>query len=44
MSGIVYVRLPKCLVSKDSTCNAGDVGLAPEAGRSPGERNGNPLQ
>ena len=31
-------------VSKESTCNAGDMGLIPELGRSPGEGNGNPLQ
>ena len=29
---------------KESTCNAGDPGLIPGSGRSPGERNGNPLQ
>ena len=29
---------------KASTCNAGDLGLIPESGRSPGEGNGNPLQ
>ena len=26
----------------ESTCNAGDLGLIPGSGRSPGERNGNP--
>ena len=31
-------------VSKESPCNAGDLGLIPGSGRSPGERNGNPLQ
>ena len=31
-------------VSKESVCNAGDLGLIPESGRSPGEGNGNPLQ
>ena len=30
--------------SKESTCNAGDVGSIPGLGRSPGKRNGNPLQ
>ena len=30
--------------SKDSACNAGDPGLIPGSGRSPRERNGNPLQ
>ena len=29
---------------KESTCNAGDLGLIPELGRSPGERNGNLFQ
>ena len=29
---------------KESTCNAGDLGLIPGWGRSPGEGNGNPLQ
>ena len=29
---------------KESTCNAGDLGLIPGLGRSPGEGNGNPLQ
>ena len=28
---------------KESTCNAGDLGLIPGSGRSPGEGNGNPL-
>ena len=31
-------------VSKESACNAGDPGLIPGSGRSPGEGNGNPLQ
>ena len=30
--------------SKESTCNAGDLGLVPGFGRSAGEGNGNPLQ
>ena len=29
---------------KASACNAGDIGLIPGLGRSPGEGNGNPLQ
>ena len=29
---------------KDSACNVGDPGSTPGLGRSPGERNGNPLQ
>ena len=31
-------------VGKSSACNAGDPGLIPGSGRSPGEGNGNPLQ
>ena len=30
--------------SKESTCNAGDLGSISGLGRSPGEGNGNPLQ
>ena len=30
--------------SKEPACNAGDLGLIPGLGRSPGEGNGNPLQ
>ena len=30
--------------SKKSACSAGDSGLIPGSGRSPGEENGNPLQ
>ena len=29
---------------KASACNAGDLGLIPVLGKSPGEGNGNPLQ
>ena len=29
---------------KESTCNAGDLGSIPGLGRSPADRNGNPLQ
>ena len=29
---------------KKSACNAGDLGLIPGSGRSPGEQNGNPFQ
>ena len=31
-------------VGKESTCSAGDLGSVPGLGRSPGERNGYPLQ
>ena len=30
--------------SKESACSAGNLGLIPGSGRSPGEGNGNPLQ
>ena len=29
---------------KESACNAGDTGLIPGSGRSPGEEHGNPFQ
>ena len=29
---------------KESACSAGDQGVIPGSGRSPGEENGNPLQ
>ena len=32
------------LLSKESACNAGDLGSIPELGRSPGEGKGYPLQ
>ena len=35
---------PNSSVSKESACNAGDLGSVPELGRSSGEGNGNPLQ
>ena len=31
-------------LNKESACNAGDLGLIPGLGRSPGERKGYPLQ
>ena len=39
--------VPRWLSSKESACNAGhagDAGLIPGLGRSPGERHSNPLQ
>ena len=36
--------LPLLFSCKDPPANAGDVGLIPGSGRSPGEGNGNPLQ
>ena len=48
---IFYLLLPWCFTSflvgsdgKESACNAWDLGLIPELGRSPGEENGYPLQ
>ena len=48
---LIYLEIVYCLNtwfgfpdSKASTCNAGDLGLIPGLGRSPGEGNGNPLQ
>ena len=35
---------PHSSVGKESACNAGDPGLIPGSGRSPGEGNVNPLQ
>ena len=35
---------PHSSVSKESACNAGDLGSIPQLERSPGEGNGNPLQ
>ena len=36
--------VPRWFSGKESVCNAGDLGLTPGSGRSPGEGNGNPLQ
>ena len=40
----VRVGFPGGSYGKDSTYNAGDLGLMPGSGRSPGERNGYPFQ
>ena len=40
----VIEGFPWWLSGKESTCNAGDPGLIPGLGRSPGEGNDNPLQ
>ena len=39
-----YQDFPCGSDGKESAYNAGDWGLIPELGRSPGEGNGNPLQ
>ena len=38
------MNFPGSSESTVSAYNAGDLGLIPGSGRSPGERNGNPLQ
>ena len=40
----VDARAPLVAQTVESACNAGDPGLIPELGRSPGERSGYPLQ
>ena len=41
----IYIhRLPFGSAGKESACNAGDLDLIPELGRSPGEGKGYPLQ
>ena len=42
--GFITSDLPGGSDGKASACNAGDPGLIPGLGRSPGEGNGNPLQ
>ena len=43
-SYVSFVDFPGGLDGKASVYNAGDLGSIPGLGRSPGERNGNPLQ
>ena len=40
----MVVGFPDSSVGKEPTCNAGDPGLIPGSGRSPGEGIGYPLQ
>ena len=42
--GYLHTGFPGGSDCKESTCNAGDLGLIPGLGRCPGEENGNPLQ
>ena len=42
--GDYNMGFPRGSEVKASACNAGDLGLNPGLGRSPGEGNGNPLQ
>ena len=41
---LVVLGVPAGSAGKASACNAGDLGLIPGSGRSPGEADGNPLQ
>ena len=40
----IQLSITRDVKVKASACNAGDLGLIPGSGRSPGEGNGNPLQ
>ena len=40
----IFAGFPDSSVGKESACNAGDLGLIPGLGRSPGEGKGYPLQ
>ena len=44
MKPCMYQGFPGCSDSKESACNAGDLGLIPGFGRSPGGGPGKPLQ
>ena len=44
VTGILKFIPPGGSDGKASACNAGDPGLIPGSGRSPGDGNGNPLQ
>ena len=39
----VFLGFPGGSAGKESACNAGDLGLIPGLGRSPGEESGYPL-
>ena len=41
---MLFMGFPGSSESKESACNAGDPGLIPGSGRSPGKGNGYPLQ
>ena len=44
MWGCLFLSGLTIHVSKESACNAGDLGSIPGSGGSPGEGNGNPFQ
>ena len=41
---MTFKALPRWLSGKESTCSAGDAGMIPDLGSSPGEGTSNPLQ
>ena len=41
---VINIGFPGTLDGKESACSAGDMGLSPGSGRSPGGGYGNPLQ
>ena len=43
MLAVKRIGLPPWLSGKESACSAGDAGIVPGLGRSPGEGNGSPL-
>ena len=44
LTSICFGGFPSGSECKESACKAGDPGLIPGSGRSPGEENGYPLQ
>ena len=42
--GFIIIRLPRWLIGKQSSCQAGEADSIPGLGRCPGEGNDNPLQ
>ena len=44
LTSLAFASRQSGSVSKESACNAGDLGSIPGSGRSPGEWNGYPLQ
>ena len=40
----VFLGFPGSSIGKESACNAGDLGLIPRLGRSPGGEHGNPFK
>ena len=44
LGGVTLLDFPDGSADKESSCNAGNLGLIPGLGRSPGEGKGYPLQ